>query len=63
MSRQWIFGAGVLAIVLSATALYAGQAPAPALSKQDSESLQKKLAAIEARGNHPSTNAATPLRT
>jgi hypothetical protein len=63
MSRQFVFGAGVLAIVLSAAALHAGQAPAPALSKQDSESLQRKLAAIEARGNQPTTNTAKPLRT
>jgi hypothetical protein len=46
MSRESLVGVGVLALLLSVAALEARQA----LTKQDSESLQRKLAAIEARG-------------
>ena len=49
----------MLAILLSVSGLRAQQP----LTKQDSESLQRKLAAIEARGAQPPTNGATPLRT
>lgn len=49
----------MLAILLSVSGLRAQQA----LTKQDSESLQRKLAAIEARGAQPATSTAKPLRT
>jgi len=59
MSRSSRLGVGMLAILLSVSGLRAQQP----LTKQDSESLQRKLAAIEARGAQPPANGATPLRT
>src|SRR5262245_53693593 len=59
MSRSSRLAVGMLALLLSVSGLRAQQA----LTKQDSESLQRKLAAIEARGGQPPTNGTKPLRT
>src|SRR6476646_6069667 len=59
MSRPSRLGVGLLAILLCVSGLRAQQP----LTKQDSESLQRKLAAIESRGAQPPTNGAKQLRT
>lgn len=59
MTRQARLGAGLVAVLVATTALGAGQA----LSRQDSASMQQKLAAIAARAAQPAGTPAPPLRT
>jgi len=59
MSRQSSVGIGVLLVALTAAVLHAGQA----LTRQDSESLVRKLVAIESRGAQPPVKGAMPVRT
>jgi len=58
MSRRFTVGLGVLLAILG-VGLHAGQA----LTRQDSESLVRKLVAIEARGAEPPVKGAKPVRT
>src|ERR1044071_7856732 len=59
MARQSRLGVGVLAVLIVGSTLSARQA----LTKQDSESLQRKLSAVENRGAPPPVKNPSPLRT
>jgi len=59
MTRPSALGVAVLTVIVLAAGLRAGQA----LTRQDSDSMVRKIKAIDARAAEPPSNGAKPLRT
>jgi hypothetical protein len=59
MTRPSSSGVAVLAAIVIAAGVHAGQVP----TKQDSESMVRKIRAVDARAAQPPANGAAPLRT